>query len=427
MANFDTSTVNARLKADPRYQAAKRAYDAAVAAAPPRPTVNDLRSNDAAEVAEGETRPEIIAAKQSLGKVVNSIVQEYGLPGQPQAWLFDPDKGQVVYEEDHSLRNIGIALGAIALAGAATAAYGGAAVPAATTPAAATGTGTLAATTTAPTLGALTTGGVASGAVPSALASGGAVVPAAATGGLGSLGWASLAANVGSQAVGAYLNARANNRATDAEAQANKDALDFTKEVYATERADSAPYRAIGANSVAALGSLMGFPSAQQAAQAQQGQPLPGATPTHIIPGQNFPSSWVPGSPFAAGGAQSAMVTMRKGDEVSQVPQKDVAHWQSLGAEVVSGPTPTAPVMPRAPQAPTLDNLMGGRGSLSSPSLPTRRMNRQRQAPRRMRPRIPACRRTSATTSGLEARCSIRGRNPSLARRDSHRRQKNKR
>jgi hypothetical protein len=377
-------STNARLAADPRYQAALQQYRQAVAAAPPKPTVNDLRSNDSSDVAEGETRPEVLAAKQELGKTVAGIVKEYNLPGQPQAWLYDPDRGAVVYEEDHSLRNIGIAFGAIALGGAlagvaGSGAAGGAALPSSTVglagsgfgavPAtagtiglggtaagvgagvaggtAATGAGvgaagtggTLAATSTAPAVGGFATGTAASGAVPAASAGGSAAGTGGVMGKLGSLGWSNLI-GAGTQLGGAYLQSRATGKAAELEAQAQKDALDFLKARDARDYADQAPYRALGANSANSLGHYLGF------------APTPEQAPIPAAPGVNV------GDP-RLGTRQPVTMRYPKTGEVGQVKPQDVAHWQKLGAEIIGSPVaPPSASMPPASRGMTLSDAL---------------------------------------------------------------------
>lgn len=132
---------NARLQADPRFQAALQQYRQATALIPPAPTILQDRQGEGDD-SSSQARQ---AAKMQFAQQVQPLLQEYQLPGQPQAWLIDPDAGQLVYEEDHSLRNIGIAFGLIALSGGLTSAFGPAAgvpgaVPAAAGPGAAAAT-----------------------------------------------------------------------------------------------------------------------------------------------------------------------------------------------------------------------------------------------------------------------------------------------
>jgi len=133
----------------------------------------------------------------------------------------------------------------------------------------------------------------AAGSVPAALAPsvGGSVAGA----GLGSLGWASLAANVGSQAVGAYLQNKANNKATDAQSKAAAEALAFLKDKDARQYAELEKYRNLGAGALDIEAGLLGIP-------LPKGNPVPinaATDPNHIQPGQPFPASMVPGSPLS--------------------------------------------------------------------------------------------------------------------------------
>ncbi len=171
----------------------------------------------------------------------------------------------------------------------------------------------------------------------------------ASSGGLGSLGWATLAGNVGSQAVGAYLNYKANSASTAAEAEANKAALDFAKQVYEQERQDSAPYRQLGASSVNTLAQIMGQP-----ATSVPPKDLPMQTdPNHIVPGQPFPASMVPGSP-----SNAALVPMIGPDgSRKSVPPDQVAHWISLKARVDDSAAPQNAMM-QPQQGRTISDVM---------------------------------------------------------------------
>ncbi len=275
--------------------------------------------------------PSYVHLNDAQKKQFAQIAAANGLP-LPSNDEIDPAGN--INPKGHKMRNFLIAA---AIGGAAVGGYyalpaltgGGGAAGAGAAGAAGTGAGgTLAATTTAPLVGSLAAGGVASGAVPAALAAGSGAAAAGggaalgASSGLGALGWASLAGNVGSQAVGAYLQ----NKGINAEAEGNREALDFTKKVYEQERADSAPYRALGQGSVQTLAQLMGQPQAPQGynPNAPQG---PNQAPPPAAPGVNV------GDPRLGAGVLMVAPT----GEEKLVPSDQVQHWISKGASVKSG------------------------------------------------------------------------------------------
>ncbi len=293
-----------------------------------------------------------IKLNDSQKKQLAQVIQAHGLP-LPDNDEIDPAGN--VNPKGHKMRNflVAAAIGGatIATLGAAGAFAGGAAAAGAGG-AGAAGAGTLGAASTVPLAGSLAAGGVASGAVPAALAAGGTAAgtagtvagTAAAAKGLGALGWASLAGNLGSQAVGGILQYKAGNKATDAQSKAAEEALAFLKERDARNYADLATYRNAGQ-----AATLKGM--ALQGLSAPPLNPTPMATNPNSIPaGQPFPASWVPGNPINAGkgapmsallngqtpgDASFAVVQTPSGQRV-RVPHGELADAIAHGGQVLS-------------------------------------------------------------------------------------------
>lgn len=127
-------------------------------------------------------------------------------------------------------------------------------------------------------LPALAGGGAAGGAgAAGAAGAGGAGTTAATTGSLfGGLMTGRDLINAGTNVAGTLINAHAQGKAADREAEAADKALQLQREMWEKEYSDLAPYRKIGTDSLSTLSHLMGFP----AQSAPQAAPMAGTSPT---------------------------------------------------------------------------------------------------------------------------------------------------
>lgn len=120
---------------------------------------------------------------------------------------------------------------------------------------------------------------------------------------------------------GNVLSANAQKHASDLEAQAADKALAFQKEQYEQQRTDNAPYRQVGASSLAALSQGLGLP----AYQAPPSAPTNGGTLASLA------------QPPQAAQTPDAMVSLRAPNgSVKQVPASQADHFVQLGAQRVA-------------------------------------------------------------------------------------------
>jgi hypothetical protein len=130
------------------------------------------------------------------------------------------------------------------------------------------------------------------------------------------------------------MDATTAREATEAEAKAAQDALDWQKQVYAQRQRQFAPYIGVGQGATTTMGHLMGIrepeggyqPPPESQVPSQATAPAGGASapvPTPTAPaGQPVPSPGAPGT-----------VTMKAPDgRVLQVPMSDVGRLEGLGA-----------------------------------------------------------------------------------------------
>lgn len=162
---------------------------------------------------------------------------------------------------------------------------------------------------------------------------------AAGTGGtvagaLGSIGWSNLI-GAGTQIGGAAIQAHAAGKASDAEAQSQREALDFLKERDKRDYADQAPYRALGANAANSLGHYLGFPSAPAAQGASVEDLLAGGAKTRP------PDAPITGVAIPRGSdPKTQLVTMHDSTGMErQVPSKDVMRLLAMGATLAQPTT----------------------------------------------------------------------------------------
>lgn len=288
-------------------------------------------------------------------KVFNHLV---GTSGMPPAWAFDAS-GRLVRRDDpgqhvavgppvsdpfwkqvvHALPYLAVGIGVPAAAGALMAPSAAAA--------AATG-------------GGATVGGVAGVGGVGGFTAAGAPIAATATTGIGET-VGGYALRYGLPAAGNLVNgviqSRAASKASDAQQAYLEEALAYEKEKDAYDRKTAeearaleaqrygdregrlAPYRATGASSNAQMASLLGLP-----APPNGGIPAPRPfTPTTPLPyapatsTSSAPASAAPTAP-AAPASTGPLVTVRAPTGATrQVPEDQVAYWQSRGATVVEG------------------------------------------------------------------------------------------
>lgn len=205
-------------------------------------------------------------------------------------------------------------------------------------------------------IGALTSGGAAgAGAAGAGSAAGGAAAGTAGAAGAGAgagvsgaaLGagaasaapslWSKIAGPLISTAVpaaagliGTKMQVDANQKASDAEAKAAQDALDWQKQQYGVRQEQLAPTIGVGNAARVRLGELMGL------AAPEGGWHAPAATqptaPQGVIP----PAGQTPATP-----APPTLVTMKAPNgQVAQVPSDQVPHYQQQGAQVVPAGLP---------------------------------------------------------------------------------------
>lgn len=213
----DYASVNAKLRADPRFQQAQSTYMRTLAANP-IPTIMQQRAGDDGGQGADDARFARTQAAQAFTKTATDILKSYGITDFERLG-FHADGAQVAYEPpDHSLRNILIPMAAIATAGIVGGLIGG--------PAAAGTAGTALGPTTAGSMAA-TSSIVAGGAVPSSLAVGGGTGVAGLLTRLGS--YAPLL-NVGGNLVNGYLQRRSDDEARDEQRKYLEEALAYAKE-----------------------------------------------------------------------------------------------------------------------------------------------------------------------------------------------------
>lgn len=133
------------------------------------------------------------------------------------------------------------------------------------------------------------------------------------------------------QLVGQHMANQANSEASEAELAAQKEALDWQKEVYAQRQAQHAPYIQSGNEANTRLSELMGLPSGNPNRPPVTNAPTPGpAAPT--APATTAPTA--PATPATAPAPQA--VTMRTpSGRMIQVPPDKVEEAKQHGATPV--------------------------------------------------------------------------------------------
>jgi hypothetical protein len=202
-------------------------------------------------------------------------------------------------------------------------------------------------------------------------------------------GWGGLV-NAGLQTAAQYYNTRqqadASERATDAQAKANAEALAFLKQQYQDRQQQLAPYIQAGQQSLQGLSRFMGLPGTPAAATPTRPTPttvqpggapgnpalanltgydalgrpigdanpspqeptgstggLPGLSNLNSLPGLGWTAN-IPGAPLGrpvapqtTGGGSSSFVTIKdpKTGETQQRPANELQHWISVGGQQV--------------------------------------------------------------------------------------------
>ncbi len=147
----------------------------------------------------------------------------------------------------------------------------------------------------------------------------------------------------------AKSQADASTKAAEIDAQGNKDALDWTKQVYNRDQEALNPYTQIGGSAMTTLGQALGLPAPKPY------QPITTPIdPNHIAPGPG-----APGSASLFTGGQTIMVPLiGKDGTPKSVPASEASYWMARGATLAAGAkipqgvkAPPGPMVPGAPNA----------------------------------------------------------------------------
>ncbi len=134
-----------------------------------------------------------------------------------------------------------------------------------------------------------------------------------------------IAASSAISAYGAHKAANASKQAAATQAAGADKALNFNQQLFGQQQQNFAPYQAAGQGAVGNLGQLLSGarpPSMPASVQRVVGAPQPMAQGPQPLQG---PSQ-----------AVGKLVTLRSPDgEVGQVPEAQLQHWLSKGAQVV--------------------------------------------------------------------------------------------
>lgn len=277
------------------------------------------------------TRDSQDAAREAFGYTVRQLIKTR--VDNPNDYVVNPANGVAFFQPDHSLRNTGLIFGGVLLAGAVGAYASAAGAPASAASSSVGGVGAFSATG-APLV---TSGAVGAGIGETAV-------------GYGLRYGLPVAGNL----VNGYLQARAAGQASDAQQRYLEEALAYEKEKDAYDRKTAeearlleqqrygdregrlAPYRATGQSSNAQMASLLGLPTPPNGGIPAP-RPFTPTTPLPYAPASSPPASSPPAS-SAAPASTGPLVTVRAPTGATrQVPEDQVAYWQSRGATVVEG------------------------------------------------------------------------------------------
>ncbi len=150
----------------------------------------------------------------------------------------------------------------------------------------------------------------------------------------------------------AKTQADAATEAAKIDAQGNKEALDWTKQVYNRDQEALNPYTQIGGSAMTTLGQALGLPAPKPY------QPITTPVdPNHIAPGVG-----APGSASLFTGGQTIMVPLiGKDGTPKSVPASEASYWMARGATLAAGAQiPQGVKAPPGPMAPPPPNAQIG-------------------------------------------------------------------